>query len=127
MRELQNFSSLNNNNLLVVLPINKFEDFYLNECLYSLAQQESLIDLLILANGLTADELKALQTIASGPQISLPKQDEKGNPITEVISALKELNYTIKTTDSDTFSKVFNEGLNYAISNSYKHFSVVEY
>lgn len=127
MRELQNFSSLNNNNLLVVLPINKFEDFYLNECLYSLAQQESPIDLLILTNGLTTDELAALQTIASGPQVSIPKKDDKGNTTTEVISALKELNYIIKPTDADTFSKAFNEGLNYAISNSYKNFSVVEY
>ncbi len=56
MKELQNLNSSNNNKILVVLPLNKVEDYLLNECLYSLAQQEYPIDLLILANNLSQEQ-----------------------------------------------------------------------
>lgn len=127
MREFQNFTSLNNNKILVVLPINKLEDFYLNESLYALAQQESPVDVLILTHKLDVTEQEVIKTIASGPQITIPKKDKDGNVTSENISAINDLNYIMLNSDSDTFSKVFNEGFNYALVNNYKYFTVLEY
>lgn len=127
MKELQNFNSSNNKKVLVTLPVNRLEDFLLNECLYSLAQQESPIDLLILAHGLNTADRNRLETIASGPIISINEKNEKGEVNRKQISALKDLNYIIIDTESDTFSKVFNEGFNYAIKNNYEWYSIVEY
>jgi len=127
MKELQNFNSSNNNNLLIVLPINKIEDFTLNESLYSLTEQSYPIDLLILTHNLSNEDKEVLQKIADGPKIILTKKNDKGEPFKEEHSAKKDLNYIIQDTESDTFQKVFNESLNYAVKNNYKWFSVVEH
>jgi len=127
MKELQNLNSSNNNKLLVVLPVNKVQDFLLNESLYSLAQQEFPVDLLILANGLTAEEKAMVESIASAPKIVVQSKNEKGEVKRDEVSALKDLNFVILDTESDTFSKVFNEGFNYALSKGYEWYSLVEY
>lgn len=127
MKELQNLNSSNNNNLLVVLPVNKIQDFLLNESLYSLAQQDYPVDLLILTNGLSSEEKNILESIASAPKIIVQSKSEKGEIKRDEISALKDLNFTIVDTDCNTFSKVFNEGFNYALSKGYKWYSIIEY
>ncbi len=127
MKELQNLNSLNNNKILVVLPLNKVDDFLLNECLYSLAQQEYAIDLLILANGLDDVQQDLVNQIASAPKITVQSKNDKGEIKRDEISAIKDLNYEIVKSESDTFSKAFNEGFNYAVKNNYEWFSVIEY
>ncbi len=127
MKELQNLKTSNDNKLLVVLPVNKIEDFLLNECLYSLAQQEYSIDLIILAKGLSEDDMSKLEAIASAPKISVQKKNDKGEVLYEIVNAMKDVNYAIVNSSSDTFSKCFNEGLNYAIQKNYEWFSIVEH
>ncbi len=128
MKESQNFTSSNNKNLLVVLPINKLEDFFLKESVYSLTQQEYPIDLLILVNKLTENEISELQVILDNPSITISERDKVTDEIVvRTIEASKKLNYTIQQTDNDTFQKVFNEGFNYALTNGYKWISIVEY
>lgn len=127
MKELQNFNSSNNKKVLVALPVNRIEDFLLNECLYSLAQQESPIDVLILANNLTPEDRNRLEIIATGPIINIQEKNDKNEIVKKQISALKDLNFIIEDTNADTFSKVFNEGFNYAVKNNYEWYSMVEY
>lgn len=127
MKELQNFNSSNNKNLLVVLPINKLEDYPLNECLYSLAQQTQPVDLLVLVKDLTQDQMDNLKKIIEAPQITVSKKDDNNEVTKETIDSLKDLNFVIENTTADSFGKVFNEALNYADKNNYAWFSVIEY
>lgn len=127
MKELKNLKSSNNNELLVVLPVNKLEDFPLNECLYSIAQQSHAIDLLVLTNGLNKEEIERLTKIIESPKITITKKDEKGEIVREEITSKNDINFVIEQTTSETFQKVFNEGANYANINKYKYFSVIEY
>ena len=127
MKELKNLESLNNKDLLVVLPVNKLEDFPLNECLYSLAQQTSPIDLLILTNGLSKDEVEYLKKIVDCPKIILSKKNEKDEITREEVTSKNDLNYVIEQTNSDTFPQIFNDSANYANQNGYKYFCVIEY
>mgnify|MGYP000647408702 FL=1 len=127
MKELKNLTSLNNKELLVVLPVNKLEDFPLNECLYSIAQQSKPIDLLVLTNGLSKDEVEKLSRIIDSPTITLTKKDEKGEITREDITSKNDINYVIEQSNSDTFQKLFNEATNYANQNQYKFFTVIEY
>lgn len=127
MKELQNLNSSNNNKVLVVLPLNQIEDFLLNECLYSLAQQEYSIDLLILANKLSNEQKESVEAIASAPKIVVQTKTEKGEIKRDEVSSIKDLNFTIVDSEADTFSKAFNEGFNYAVKNKYEWFSMVEF
>ena len=46
---------------------------------------------------------------------------------TRVVPSKKDLNYVIETTEKNNFQGVFNESFNYALTNGYEWFSVVEY
>jgi len=127
MKELKNLNTSNNKNLLVVLPINKLEDFPLNENLYSIAQQSYPVDLLVLVNGLSEQELSEVVKVIESPKIILTKKDDKGEIIREEVTSKNDINYVIERTTSDTFQKIFNEASNYAHKNEYKYFSVIEY
>lgn len=127
MKELKNLKSSNNNELLVVLPVNKLEDFPLNECLYSIAQQSYPIDLLVLTNGLSKAEIESLTKIIESPKITITKKDEKGEIVREEITSKNDINFVVEQTTSETFQKIFNESVNYANINKYKYFSVIEY
>lgn len=127
MKELKNLTSLNNKNLLVVLPINKLEDFPLNECLFSIAEQTTPVDLLVLTNNISKEEKEYLKKIIESPKITISKKDDKGEIVKEDINSTHDINYIIEETESDNFQKVFNESLNYAHTNEYKHFCVIEY
>jgi hypothetical protein len=127
MKELQNLLSTNDKKLLVVLPIKKITDTFLNECTYSIAQQNQPIDLLVLYNGESEEELNSLKSILDKPSISVPdKKNEDGTVEYKVIEAEKKINYVVEKTDSYTFQQIFNESLNYAVINSYETFSVIE-
>lgn len=126
MKELKNFNSLNNNKLLVIVPINKVEDFLLNECLYSLAQQDYSVDVLLLTKGLSPEDNAMVDKIASSPKVTITSRNDKGEVSKDDIHAIRDLNFKLVETESDTFQKIFNESLNYAIANKYEWFSVVE-
>lgn len=127
MKELKNLKSSNNNELLVVLPVNKLEDFTLNECLYSIAQQSYPVDLLVLTQGLSKEEVEKLNTFVENPKITISKKDEKGEIIREEVTSKNDINFVIEPTTSETFQKLFNDATNYANINKYKYFSVIEY
>jgi hypothetical protein len=122
-----NLDTKNNKETLLVLPINKLEDFPLNECLYSIAEQSVPVDVLVLVNGLNKDQVDHLEKIIESPKITISKKNEKGEITREEIVSKNDINYVIEITNSDTFQKVFNEAANYANINEYNFFSVIEY
>ena len=126
MKELQNLVSLNDKKILVVLPIKKVVDTFLNECAYSIAQQNQPIDLLVLYNGESEEELNSLKAILDKPSITVPDKAEDGSVQQKTIEAERKINYVVEKTGSYTFQQIFNEALNYAVINKYETFSVVE-
>lgn len=127
MKELKNLNISNNKELLVVIPVNKLEDFPLNENLYSIAQQSYPIDLLVLTNDLSEEQIEQLKKIIESPKILLTKKDEKGEIVREEVVSKNDINYVIERTTSNTFQQLFNEATNYAHINQYKYFSLVEH
>jgi hypothetical protein len=127
MKELQNLASLNDKKLLVILPIKKSSDVFLKECSYALAQQNQPIDLLILHSGDNEEELNLTKSIFDKPSIIVNEKETPDGPVTQkVIEATNKLNYVVEKTTNHTFQSVFNEALNYAITNKYENFSVIE-
>jgi hypothetical protein len=127
MKELQNLTSLNAKKLLVVLPVKKVQDLFLNECAFSLAQQTYPIDLLVLYAGNEGQERSMLETILNKPHITIKEQVNPEEPaVDKVIEADKTLNYIIEKTESHKFQSIFNEAFNYAEINGYESFSLIE-
>lgn len=127
MKELKNLETLNNKNLLVVLPINKIEEETLNESLYNLAEQTNPTDVLILVSeDLEKDTLEKISEIANKPYKRVFEADEKGNPSTKTLTSEKTLNFAIQTTTATSFNSVFNDAFNIANENGYKWFSVID-
>lgn len=127
MKELKNIETLNNKKLLTVLAIKKYEEQALNDCLYGLANQDKPVDVLIMVSE-NAEEgsLKRIEEIAEAPYKLGVKEDEDGNPKTEVIKSENKLNFAIETTSAKNFSAVYNEAFNKAIENGYEWISFVE-
>ena len=96
MKELKNIETLNNKKLLTVLAIKKYEEQALNDCLYGLANQDKPVDVLIMVSE-NAEEgsLKRIEEIAEAPYKLGVKEDEDGNPKTEVIKSENKLNFAI--------------------------------
>jgi hypothetical protein len=127
MKELKNLKTLNNKNLLVVLPINKINKETLNESLYSLAMQTDEVDVLLLVSDENSEEsLNEINDIASSPYRRVLETSKEGESKVNLIYSEKKLNYTIEKTNSRDFNQVFNEGFNYSVVNEYKWFSIVE-
>lgn len=128
MKEFKNFKPSNNKKILFVLPVNEIVQLELNECLYTLAEQETTVDLLVLAKGLDSDHNDALVSILKKPSVERPKgKAQQNQPVEfEMVSPKGEINYTIEETESETFNKIFNEAFNYAIKNGYEWFTVIE-
>jgi hypothetical protein len=126
MKELKNYKSSNNNKILFVLPLNNsIEEKFLNECLYSLGEQDELVDLLILGHNLNNESINTIKTIIDNPTIERLK-GKQGEQETVTLTAKNKINFIIEETSSDTFSKIFNESLNYANINKYEWFTVLE-
>src|ERR1035437_9307651 len=100
MKELKNLNSLNNKKLLVILPINKINDVFLNECFYSLAQQTRPIDLLVLTHGLSDDQLTVLKNIIENPSFNVNEKKDDGTIGIKTITSELKINYVIKNTDN---------------------------
>lgn len=127
MKEFQNLVSLNDKKLLVVLPIKKLSDVFLKECSYALAQQNKPIDLLVLYGGESEEELNMITDILDKPSITIDERTTPDGPVEQkTIEALSPLNYAVAKTTNYKFQGLFNEALNYAITNKYEYFSVVE-
>jgi hypothetical protein len=126
MKELQNLTSLNAKKLLVVLPVKKVQDMFLNECAFSLAQQTHPVDVLVLYGG-TEEELPNLQDILNKPVVTFKEQPNKDEPaVDKRVEADRNLNYVIERTENHKFQGIFNEAMNYAEMNGYEFFSVIE-
>lgn len=127
MKELKKLNSSNDKKILVIVPVNRINDVFLNECAYSLAQQNQPIDVLVLQNNLNDADVSVLSKILDTPTIhfSVPKEDGSGQE-SKTLTAEKKLNYIIEKTEKTTFQEVFNEAFNYAVINGYEMFSVVE-
>jgi hypothetical protein len=126
MKELTNLTTLNNKKILVVLPVGDLNEVYLNDCAFSLAQQEMSVDLVVLTSGLDEKELDLVKTILDKPTFKLRKQKEDGTIEEEIKEPASKLNYVIEKTSKTKFSEIFNEAFNYAIKNEYEWFSVIE-
>lgn len=126
MKELKNYKSSNNNKLLFVLPLNKVDELSLNECAYSLSEQDQIVDLLVLTNKLDESSVNQIKSILDKPIVQR-SQGKKGEETIVDVEGKNKINYIIEDTSSDTFSKIFNESLNYANQNNYEWFSVLEY
>lgn len=126
MKEFKNYKSSNNNKILFVLPINKIENLYLNECLYSLAEQDEIVDLLILANNLNHESIDLLKSILDNPTVERTVGKPGENQETKNFSGKNKINFIIQETSSDNYAKIFNEATNYANLNNYEWFSMVE-
>lgn len=99
----------------------------LAECLYTISEQTKPVDLIIYTNGLTSENVEAIQKTASAPFYTLYKRNEKGETTHEQINATKQLNYKIVNCDNAlTFPQIFNEVFNVASENGYDFVSVAE-
>lgn len=128
MKEFKNFKPSNSKKILFVLPVNEIVQLELNECMYALAEQESTVDLLVLAKGLDSDHKEALGSILEKPSVERPKGKPQPNqPVEfEMVSPQGKINYTIEESQSESFNKIFNEAFNYAAVNGYEWFTVIE-
>jgi len=127
MKELKNLKTLNNKNLLVVVPINDFEEETLNESLYSLSKQTNELDVLFLvSNDCNKESLEKLSKIALKPYRRVFEEDEEGNPKSKMIFSEKEMNFAIEITNSKNFNSIFNNAFNIALKNGYKWLSVID-
>ncbi len=127
MKELKNLKTLNNKNLLVVMPINTFEEETLNEALYNLSNQTKPLDVLFLVSEKSTDNVnERIAEIASKPYKRVFETDDEGNPKSNMITSEKELNFAIENTNSTSFNSVFNDAFNIALENGYKWLSVID-
>lgn len=129
MTESKNLlQSKNNNNLLVVLPINKScERILLEECLYSLHNQTYPIDLLILASDMSDEDIESFRSSLEKPSILSFVKNKEGQTETQTIQSTASCNWAVLKTNKTKFGQFYNEGYNYALQNNYKHYSIVEY
>tara|TARA_B100000963_G_scaffold361487_1_gene397168 strand:+ start:520 stop:1470 length:951 start_codon:yes stop_codon:yes gene_type:complete len=127
MKELKNLKTSNNKNLLVVMPINKFEEETLNEALYNLSNQTNQVDLLFLVSEKETENInERIREIASKPYKRVFETDEEGNPKSNMITSEKDLNFAIESTSSSSFNAVFNDAFNIALSSGYKWLSLID-
>jgi len=91
-----------------------------------LAEQDEIVDLLILTNNLNNESIDQLKSILDNPTVekTIGKQGE--NQETKMFSGKNKINYIIENTDSNNYAKIFNEATNYANLNNYEWFSMVE-
>lgn len=111
-------------------------DNLLHESLYSIAMQHMPVNLMIIHDGLSDEDLKKLEAIASNPTVRVKtnkkvkvqnedgSETEKDEVVTE--SAGSSLNYTIVKQDATNFSDVFNLTFQAAVKHGYKYMSITE-
>lgn len=100
----------------------------LHEFIYSLAMQREPVDVLLMHGGLSQKELDVLQEVIDKPTIQQTKEnpEKPGEVITEPVSAVFPLEYTIHKVDVSNFADVFNKGFQTAVESGYEVFSIAE-
>ena len=127
MKELKNLKTLNNKKLLVVMPINTFEEETLNEALYNLSNQTTPLDVLFLVSEKSTENVnERIAEIAYKPYKRVFETDDEGNSKSNMITSDKELNFVIENTNSTSFNTVFNDAFNIALESGYKWLSVID-
>lgn len=130
MNESKNLMDLkNNSSMLTTLYIDdKYIPETLSATLFSLTEQTVSTDLLVLISD-KIEDTSAIEEIISDPKFKTPILDKETDQFSgnyEEISATKKLNAKIEKVNFTNFAQIFNYGFNYANSNSYDLFMVVE-
>ena len=132
-----NLKSLKNTDTLVGMFVrNVTHEDLLHESLFSIAMQNSPVNLLILHSDLSETEVEKLHAIAKNPTVRLKTkktvkvtnddgtETENEEVVTE--SASNSLNYVVEKVDASTFPDVFNIVFQAAVENEYKFMSITE-
>lgn len=108
----------------------------LHESLYSIAMQHMPVNLMIIHSGLSDEEIKKLEEIASNPTVNIKtgkkvkvkNEDGTERDSEEVLteSAGNSLNYVIAKHDVTNFPDVFNTVFQAAVEHGYKYMSITE-
>lgn len=101
---------------------------FLNNCLYSIAKQKHAVDLVIFYNNLTPEEISSLDQLAKNPVLVATKTVEEDKIEVERIPLPEgnSLSFHLVKTEATKFAQIFNLGFNYAVSNEYEFYSIVE-
>ena len=123
-----NLKELKQSKYLVGIYIDTIaNDNNLATCFHSIANQTLSVDLLILTNGLTSEQVTYVKGLAEKPYASYIERDEAGAVSEKRIDSEKAVNYTLVELDSSiNFSKVFNTVFNAAKDNEYEGISLIE-
>lgn len=102
-------------------------EILLNNCLYSIAKQTHQVDLVVMYNNLTQDEISLLEGYLKNPILTISKKEDD-QTINEKIELVGEekLNFHLTNGDAVNFSQIFNRGFNYATQNEYEFYSIIE-
>lgn len=113
---------------LVGMYINELaKDNNLAACLHSIANQTLPVDLVIFAQGLTAEELLTVKNLAENPYLITISRDDKGQAVENKIDSTIGVNCEIIEVESPmNLSKIFNTTFNMAKDNGYEGISLVE-
>lgn len=123
-----NLKDLKNSNIIVGLYIDDLSNLItLEETFYSISKQSRKVDLLVLhPESFSNEQINALKDSLNNPKIILRKQNSEGILEEEQIETDGKINYFLKQTSSENFSKIFNEAFNIALNNEYEFLSIIE-
>lgn len=132
-----NLKEQKNSDVLVGMFIKNMEhENLLHEALYSIAMQHLPVDLMIVHDGLSEEDLRKLESIASNPTVrvktnkKVKRKNEDGTETEqdEVVteSAGKALNYAVIKSEVSNFSDVFNLVFQTSIDLGYRYMSITE-
>lgn len=103
------------------------KDNNLASCLYSIANQTTSVDLVILTNGLSDEDISTVETIATAPFITVQEKGDDGNIASKRIDSAKGANFEIVRLDEPmNFAQLFNHVFNMASDLGYELVSFAE-
>lgn len=128
MKESMNLKDSKNSNTLVAIYVDDLSNLItLEETFYSVSKQTHNVDLLVFhPDTFTDEQINSLKTSLENPKLVLRKQNQEGALDEQTLESDGKINYFLVQTNSDNFSKIFNEGFNIASENEYDFFSIIE-
>jgi len=123
-----NLKDLKNSNILVSIYIDDLSNLItLEETFYSISKQTCDVDLLVLyPEAFSKEQLNILEESLKKPEIVLRKKNDKNEIEEEKVETDGKINYFLKSSNSNNFSKIFNEAFNIALENEYEFCSIIE-
>jgi hypothetical protein len=123
-----NLKDLKNSNILVSIYIDDLSNLItLEETFYSISKQTCDVDLLVLyPEAFSKEQLNILEESLKKPKIVLRKKNDKNEIEEEKVETDGKINYFLKSSNSNNFSKIFNEAFNIALENEYEFCSIIE-